>query len=88
MTELEELRNKIDSVDGELAELLLRRLSLSREIGEYKKKNSLPVEDKKREEEIIRRLTENAGDDGKYIEELYKTMFKLSKETQKGTGDP
>lgn len=82
MTELEELRNKIDSVDGEIVPLLLRRLSLSREIGEYKKENALPVEDKKREEEMIRRLTENAGDDGKYIEELYKIIFKMSREAQ------
>lgn len=40
---LDELRGQIDRVDEELLELLARRMNISREIGDYKRQNKIPV---------------------------------------------
>lgn len=40
---LDELRQKIDSIDNDLLELLAKRMDVSREIGRYKKEHKLPV---------------------------------------------
>lgn len=40
---LEDLRSKIDTLDGELLELLAKRMDVSREIGRYKREHKLPV---------------------------------------------
>ncbi|MDE5749173.1 MAG: chorismate mutase, partial [Duncaniella sp.] len=37
------LRDKIDSLDGELLEILAKRMDVSREIGRYKKEHNVPV---------------------------------------------
>lgn len=40
---LDDLRRKIDNIDTELLDLLAKRMSVSREIGRYKRRNKLPV---------------------------------------------
>lgn len=40
---LDDLRSKLDSIDGELLELLAKRMNISREIGRYKQLHNLPV---------------------------------------------
>lgn len=80
---IEELRREIDETDEKITELFIKRLALSRKIGRIKKEKNLPVLDEKREEEIIEKLSEKAGDDGEYIKELYKTVFGISRDLQK-----
>lgn len=52
---LEDLRKKIDRCDQELQQLLQERLSIVTDVAKYKEKNSLPIFDARREEEILRR---------------------------------
>lgn len=47
------LRNKIDSIDGRLMELLYERLSVCADIADFKAANSLPVYDAAREAEKL-----------------------------------
>lgn len=48
------LRQKIDVIDNELLEVLARRMSVSREIGRYKKEHKMPVVQPGRYNDVIR----------------------------------
>ena len=54
--DLKELRNKINEIDEELLSLYLKRMDISKQIGQYKKEHNLPIYDSKREEELINYL--------------------------------
>ena len=77
MSDIKELRNKIDEIDKAIAELF--------EIGEYKKTNNLPILDSKREEEVIAKNLKYIKDESlkAYYEELLKEIMNLSKRYQK-----
>ena len=53
MDKLLAAREKINSVDSEMAKLFCERMEAVREVAEYKAENSLPILDANREEEII-----------------------------------
>ena len=48
------LRRQIDAVDNELLDVLARRMSISREIGRYKKEHSMPVVQAGRYNDVLR----------------------------------
>lgn len=85
MSDIKELRNKIDEIDKAIAELFEKRMQLAKEIGEYKKANSLPILDSKREEEVISKNLAYIKDESlkAYYEELLKEIMNLSKRYQK-----
>lgn len=58
MNDLETLRQKINVIDRQMAELFESRMEISSEIADYKKKNGLPVLDEGRERRV---LESNAG---------------------------
>ena len=85
MKDLNSLRNKIDKIDNEIIDLLNDRFDVVKEIGEYKKENNIPVEDKIREE-IILQILDTKLSDSPYKEEIkniYKELFTQSKNKQK-----
>lgn len=51
---LQNLRRQIDNIDSELLELYARRMSVSREIGKYKKEHSMHVVQESRYDDLIR----------------------------------
>ena len=55
---LNRLRRQIDGIDRQLLKLLNRRADLSLEIGRIKKKRGLPILDNRREELVLRTLTQ------------------------------
>ena len=59
--ELQELRNEINRIDGEMLALLERRLAVCRAIAEYKRQNGLPVRDPARETEKLHEAMEQGG---------------------------
>ena len=85
MKDLNSLRNKIDKIDNEIIDLLNDRFNVVKEIGEYKKENNIPVEDKTREE-IILQILDTKLSDSPYKEEIkniYKELFTQYKNKQK-----
>lgn len=70
------LRKEIDEIDWQILKLLARRLRLVRDIGEYKKKNRLPVLDVQREKELILERKEQ-GDGLKLKDEFIDNFFSL-----------
>ena len=59
---IEDCREEIDRIDGELLRLLNRRALLALEIGEMKTRAGLPLKDEGREREVLSRSSNaNAG---------------------------
>ena len=80
---LEELRKEIDSIDATIIEGISRRFDVCRRIGEYKKENSIPVLDSKREREKLNEITAAAPEGLKdYFHVLYSLIFELTKTEQ------
>ena len=79
------LRNKIDSLDDQMLDLLVQRFSVSREIGEIKASGGINVGDPNREQEIIDRLAEKL--EGKLerddIATIFGPVYHISKKLQK-----
>lgn len=81
--EINEIRNKIDNIDSKLIQLFIERMNITLEVAKYKDENHLPVLDKKREREIITRLTSMGGEEFEnYIKILFNLIFDLSKSYQ------
>lgn len=76
MNKIEKIRKKIDDIDLKLSKLLKKRAKLTLEIGKVKKFNSLPLKDKKREEEILEKFETT------YEKEIFKKILKESKKYQ------
>ena len=80
---IENLRNEIDAVDSQLVSLFEKRMEIAGRIAEYKKENSLPVFDKSREEEVLKKLADRSDEEMKdYVVSLYERIFELSRSYQ------
>ena len=82
---IENIRNKIDTIDHQIVSLLGSRLNLSREIGEIKNNLNLDIEDKEREKAVIakiRQIAEEEGLNGEDVEKIYHHIFNISKGAQ------
>jgi len=60
MSDLVELRQRIDAIDGELLDLLNKRTAMAREIGVIKSRESLPIYSPDREMKLLRSLIERS----------------------------
>ena len=76
MPDLEHLRKKIDSVDGELVKLLEERFRLAGQIGGIKKKGKLPVLEPSREKQVLEAIAAKAAGAKGARKEFYKTLFR------------
>ena len=79
-----ELRQQIDTLDEEIIQLLKKRMGISKEVGTLKEELHIPVEDKIREQEIIERLTHQAGQNlsEEQLIRIFTAVFKSSKQIQ------
>lgn len=80
MTNLSDIRKKIDEIDDEVITLLSRRLELVVETLGKKDK----IEDLNREFQIMQKLKERVGnaENEKYLTEIYRIIFKEGKRIQ------
>ena len=80
-----ELRQQIDDLDEEIIQLLKERMGISKEVGKLKEELDIPVEDKGREQEIIDRLTQQAGRNlsEEQLIRIFTAVFKTSKQVQR-----
>jgi len=80
-TELDELRDQIDSVDREIIEIIARRMNIAKAIGTYKKDNNITILQSKRWDEIANdRQTQGTskGLTEDFMTELYRSIHKES----------
>lgn len=80
--ELSDIRKDIDKIDGQMTELFLRRMELCKNAAESKAEQGLPVINREREREILKRVRENSGDMEQYSNRLFTTLFELSRAYQ------
>lgn len=78
---LEQWRKEIDEIDGSMAELFGKRMAIVEKIGVYKKKNGLPIDDKKRESEVIEKNLARMGkpEYERFYIEFMNHLFSLTK---------
>ncbi|MFA6754189.1 MAG: chorismate mutase, partial [Candidatus Paceibacterota bacterium] len=84
--ELINLRKEIDKCDRELINILSLRFKIGKRIGEYKRKNKMNREDKKREKEILlirKKWGNKKGLDSFFIERFFNNIFKEIKKNHK-----
>ena len=85
MESLEELRQEIDEIDGQMLALFRLRMETVRRIGAEKERLGLPVYDAAREEAALSRIYDRADDEpGKaYEAALQRQMMELSRAFQR-----
>lgn len=88
--ELNELRKEIDTINTQILELFIKRMTLAKGVADYKKAHNLPVFQKGREDEILSYVKENSPDEMKECAALlFSTLFDLSRayQTRLGAGE-
>ena len=82
---IKELRSSIDKVDDQIFDLILKRFDYVEKIGNIKKEMNIPVDDKAREEIIIKRLSEklNTKINYKEIKKIIGPIISISKDIQR-----
>ena len=82
--DLNELRNKIDTIDTELVRLFSERMEIAGMVADYKKANNQPIYVPARERAILKDVAEKAGPEmANYTRVLYSMMFELSRSYQR-----
>ena len=83
-SDLQDFRNKIDEIDDNIVKLLLERFAVVKNVAKYKKEHGLEIEQKKREAEVLKKISEkiNSQEYTEYILEIYKTVLETSKKSQ------
>ena len=84
MNELENLRERIDTIDKELIALFEERMNVVNDIAEYKIKNNLPILNQNREDIIVSKVkstikNKNYADSAA---DLIKDIMEISKKFQ------
>ena len=84
MSELDVLRKDIDRLDKEIAELLLARFAVVKEIGEVKKRENIPVTNASREEVVVAQVRSCALDDAEKdaLESVFRTVIAEAKKLE------
>ena len=85
MEDLNSLRGQLNNVDEKLVEAFEKRMEIVFKIGEYKRKNNIPVLDQRREEEVINKnlLLLRNKNLSEALKKLYIQIMNISKEEQK-----
>ena len=85
MTELEQYRQEIDRIDGELVRLFLERMAVTGKVGEYKRRAGIPVLDAGREKQVIAAKTALTDDPARKadIAALYESIMAISRRQQR-----
>jgi chorismate mutase len=86
MDEIQQLRKKVDEIDGQLITALCERAKTCKAIGLLKKKNGMPVRDITRENEVYKRVKQKAVEfhlDPVQIEAVYREIVNMCSAVQK-----
>ena len=82
--ELDKARTEINKIDKEIVKLLEKRFNIVNEIGNYKRKQGLPIYDEAREKQVVEyciSYLENK-EYSKYIGDIYFQIMKCGKDLQ------
>lgn len=82
MDGLVKFRKQIDSIDNEIMNLIEKRFIVTNKVGIYKNNLGIQVNHSNREEDILNKCNEFKY--SKEIKDIYKKIFTLSKNQQRG----
>lgn len=83
--DLNGIRERINAIDDQMVELFVERMQAAAEVASAKAEKNLPVLDMRREQAVLERVMEKAGEEFEiYVNKLYQTMFDISKSYQAG----
>lgn len=84
-------RERINSLDDQIVDLLVERYKIIREVGAFKEANKIPTVVEERVKEVINRVGDRAGDDFEDIVcEVYALMIAIAHDVEdevRGHGD-
>ncbi len=85
MDELKSLRDEIDVVDRQIAELLQQRMSITQQVGEYKVRNHMKVLDEEREKQVLAAKTALSDDPSMQaaLATVFEAIMSLSRKQQR-----
>ena len=87
MESIEELRAEIDRIDRALVPLLCARMAVTDRVGAYKKPRNLPVLAPEREQALLNKIENMAGEEQKdALLTIYKAILSASRAGQKKQG--
>lgn len=69
------LRKKLDKIDRKTVQLFSKRFKITEQVGEYKSKNNLPIQDierEKKQDEKIRQLAQEYGLDPEFASRMLR----------------
>ncbi|MCF7925072.1 MAG: chorismate mutase [Candidatus Izimaplasma sp.] len=81
MDDLEKLRSQLNYLDDKIMALLDERFAISKEVGQLKHRNNLPIHYQNREQYILDKTSKYSA--SPQIKAIYKTLFIESKNLQK-----
>ena len=80
---IQNFREEIDKIDEELVRLFNKRMSVIKEVAEYKKASKTPLYDGERERQLIARAAERSNEDTElYTRVLFSTLTNVSRAYQ------
>ena len=83
--DLSVLRERVNDIDDQMVALFVERMRVAAEIAGAKAEKNLPVLEVKREQAVLQKVMEKAGEEFEiYVNKLYQTMFDVSKSYQSG----
>lgn len=82
--ELDKARTEINKIDKEIVKLLQKRFNIVNEIGNYKRKQGLPIYDEAREKQVVESCISYLENKeySKYIGDIYFQIMKCGKDLQ------
>lgn len=85
MEDLTLLRQEIDRIDRQIAELFEQRMAVTQKVGEYKLQQGLPVLDEERERQVLAGKAALLKDPSLApdITELFQTVMAISRRQQR-----
>lgn len=79
---LDEIRNEINGIDAQLLPLFISRMECAKKVAVLKKEKNLPVFNAEREQEILNRTEEAAGNYGAEARLFYASLMEMSRALQ------
>lgn len=82
-SELTTFRTTIDEIDNNIVDLLSERFKVVSQIAQFKRENSIPIEDKKREMELFALLTQKCEFHSVEVKRIFTAIYNNSKRIQR-----
>lgn len=85
MSNLEDIRKEIDSIDSQLVQLFEKRMAIIFKVAKDKIASNKPIFDSSREEQVIKRAVEKVEniDLTNYVKSFFESIMEISKDYQK-----